>query len=53
MPHVSGGYHKCLLLIIIIIIISILYFNLLTQQLQEPITESAQGNNKCTKNAYA
>jgi hypothetical protein len=36
-------------IIIKIIIISILYFNVLTQQLQEPITESAQGNNKCTK----
>jgi hypothetical protein len=28
---------------------SILYFNVLTQQQQEPITESAQENNKCTK----
>jgi hypothetical protein len=28
---------------------SILYFNVLTQQLQEPITESAQDNNKYTK----
>jgi hypothetical protein len=28
---------------------SILYFNVLTRQLQEPITESAQENNKCTK----
>jgi hypothetical protein len=29
---------------------SILYFNVLTQQLQEPFTESAQDNNICTKN---
>jgi hypothetical protein len=28
---------------------SILYFNLLTQHLPEPITESAQDNNKCIK----
>jgi hypothetical protein len=28
---------------------SILYFNVLTQQQREPITESAQENNKCTK----
>jgi uncharacterized membrane protein YbaN (DUF454 family) len=26
------------------------YFNRLTQQLQELVTESAQENNKCTKN---
>jgi hypothetical protein len=32
-----------MMIIIIIIIQFILYFNVLTQQLQEPITESAQG----------
>jgi hypothetical protein len=39
--------------LIIIQFNSILYFNVLTQQQQEPITESAQENNKCTKYAYA
>jgi hypothetical protein len=28
---------------------SILYFNVLTQQQQEPVTESAQENSKCTR----
>jgi hypothetical protein len=28
---------------------TIIYFNVLTQQLLEPVTESAQDNNKCTK----
>jgi hypothetical protein len=35
--------------VILVLFNSILYFNVLTQQQQEPITESAQENNKCTK----
>jgi Sec-independent protein secretion pathway component TatC len=53
--HTAGSANRLNTLIIIIIIIIIissffsdLYFNVLTQQLQEPITESAQ-DNKCTK----
>jgi hypothetical protein len=48
--HTAGSANRLNTVIIIIIssFYSVLYFNVLTQQLQEPITESAQ-DNKCTK----
>jgi hypothetical protein len=50
-PCIAGmSSRSTSILLLIIQFNSVLYFNVLTQQQQKPITESAQENNKCTKN---